>query len=127
MTAVRYVLDERGEPQPEPNMMKWCAWINTAVAADRVRVAFSRTNGAIISTVFLGLRRPEGLFMTIVVGGALNGTGAYYETRADAQAGHLKAVERAEAAPPTEVKEAWRAFEWVVMFHHNLLDVLGVT
>jgi len=126
LLPTHYVLDEHGAPTPEPNLQRWCSWINVAVQADRVRVAFSRINGALVSTVFLGLRRPGGIFMTIVVGGPLHGHGCYYETRAEAERGHALTVERVRAAPDDGHVGKRPELEWVVMFHHNLLDLLGI-
>lgn len=49
----RYVLDAAGVPVPEPDLLKWAAWYgkgkNRVTAQDRL------PNGALVSTIFLGL------------------------------------------------------------------------
>jgi len=48
----RYILNEHGEPVPEPNLERWAEWFQTA---DRRVDRTDLPNGGFISTVFLGL------------------------------------------------------------------------
>ena len=70
----RYILDENGEPAPEPDLMKWARWFEDA---DRTVAATYVDRGGIritISTVFLGMdhnlmgRGPPVLWETMVFG-----------------------------------------------------------
>jgi ribosomal protein S27AE len=45
----RYILNEQGEPVPEPNFLKLAAWMETA----NLHVADETINGVRVSTVFL--------------------------------------------------------------------------
>jgi hypothetical protein len=51
MTLGKYKLDAHGEPIPEPDLLTWAAWLETA---DR-HVALDIIGTTRISTVFLGL------------------------------------------------------------------------
>lgn len=50
----KYILDARGDPIPEPDLLKWAAWIEVNHARKIVRQD-SLPNGTFVSTVFLGL------------------------------------------------------------------------
>jgi len=51
MTSVNYILDERGTPVAEPDLLKWAAWCGNA----NRRVARERIGDCVVSTVFLGI------------------------------------------------------------------------
>jgi hypothetical protein len=101
MSLGKYKLDARGEPIPEPDLMKWADWFETA---DR-RVAKDYVGEVKVSTVFLGLDHNFSgggnpiLWETMVFGGPMN-----YEmtrcggSREQAEAMHQKmlAMVRAE-------------------------------
>jgi hypothetical protein len=103
MRTDRYILDENGDPVPCPDLFDWGAWFE---AADR-HMACTAVNGLLVSTVFLGLDHafhggaPE-LFETMIFPlddeGAVNCRAALdyqerYATRAEAIAGHARAVD----------------------------------
>lgn len=80
------------EPVPEPNLLKWGKWFETA----NRKVRQDEIDGVRISTVFLGLDHSFGegaplLFETMIFGGEHDG----YQTRAsswdEAVGQHLKA------------------------------------
>lgn len=48
----KYILDEKGNPIPEPNLLKWGRWMQTS--EDRF-VARTTVGESVVSTVFLGL------------------------------------------------------------------------
>lgn len=91
----RYILDEKGNPKEEPDLMKWAEWFE---AADRF-VAKTKTWGSEVSTVFIGLDHSFGmgvplLYETMVFGGKLDGEMNRYATKEEAEAGHKEMVER---------------------------------
>ena len=77
----RYILDGK-QPVAEPDLMKWCEWMQTAsrtVRSDTATVKFAgKPVGEVrVSTVFLGLDHSFGegeplLFETMVFGGPLD-------------------------------------------------------
>lgn len=48
----RYILDALGEPVPEPDLLKWARWLETA---DRTVARDELPDGRVVSTVFLSL------------------------------------------------------------------------
>ena len=65
-----YILNEKGNPVEEPDMLKWAKWFETA----NRRVAHEKIGNAEISTVFLGVNHSFGcgkpvLWETMVFGG----------------------------------------------------------
>lgn len=46
-----YILDDEGNPKPEPSLMKWAEWMGKA---DR-RVARTQAQDILVSTIFLGV------------------------------------------------------------------------
>lgn len=100
-----YILDERGEPRLEPDILKWGQWFETA----DLMVARTQIGDAVVSTVFLGIDHNYGggvpvLYETVAFGGALDQDGERYCTRAEAEAGHKALVERvrqSQAQEPT--------------------------
>jgi hypothetical protein len=70
----KYILDDDGNPVPEPDLMRWGRWLRTA---DR-SIASSQFGDVWVSTVFLGLnhRFSEGsplLYETMIFGGEHDG------------------------------------------------------
>lgn len=49
----RYILDDEGNPQPEPDLMKWAEWIEKGGKTRIVKQ--TKVKGHFVSTVFLGL------------------------------------------------------------------------
>jgi hypothetical protein len=95
----KYILDERGNPVLEPDLLTWAKWFETA---DRI-VATTTVGEVKISTVFLSLDHAWGggpplLFETMVFGGALDQEQMRYSTRAEALAGHTEMVKRVDAS-----------------------------
>ena len=107
MKTDKYILNAKGEAVPEPSLIAWAKWIETAdrhIADDGFPLG---ATGLIrVSTVFLGLDHsfgahgPPVLWETMVFGGLLDGEMARYTSKADAQAGHLAMVERVRATLP---------------------------
>lgn len=100
----RYVLDEDGNPRPEPDLLAWGRWFQTA---DR-RIEHDVLGDVRISTVFLGLdhswpraRRPV-LFETMVFGGVHDQSCWRYSTRGAAISGHDQAVALVRDSLPKE-------------------------
>lgn len=95
-----YVLDEHGNPKPEPDLMAWGLWMEhhneeRIVAHDRDEGRNSSEETRIsVSTVFIGVDHswnPNGpplLYETMVFNGELNDTQMRYATREEALAGH---------------------------------------
>jgi hypothetical protein len=113
----RYILNEKNEPMPEPDLMKWAQWFETAER----HVGLDEFPWGCVSTVFLGLDHnfsgmilgeglqddPLGyrpiLWETAVFGGPLDHTMYRYDSWEDALYGHAHAV--AEAKLAFEVSE----------------------
>lgn len=96
----RYILDEAGNPAPEPDLMKWAAWMENG---GRTLANDELSGGVNVSTVFLGLdHRSEGgdpvLWETMIFGGAHDQFQERYISRQDALAGHAKALELAKSS-----------------------------
>lgn len=74
----RYILDEHGEPRPEPDMDRWAQWYEDSIHDLRRRVANDTVEGCRISTVFLALDHsfsddgPPVLWETMIFGGPLD-------------------------------------------------------
>lgn len=99
----RYILDANWRPVPEPNLLKWAKWLETA----NRQVALDKIGGGEISTVFLGLDHnwpsgPPVLWETMVFGGELNHAQARCAgNREQAEAMHAEVVQRVKAAETT--------------------------
>lgn len=102
-----YVLDRDGNPQPEPNLLVWGMWLETA--NEQRRVDFTDVGPAQVSTVFLGLdysfsisgrRRVPILWETMVFwkDHELDLACTRYSSREEAQAGHDAMVTRVRVA-----------------------------
>ena len=91
-----YILDDQGNPVPEPDVLKWGKWFENNT--DKRRVAFDRIGNVQVSTVFLGLDHnwgegPPLLYETMVFyTPRRQGFDIYrYATRDEALAGHERA------------------------------------
>ena len=100
MSNGRYILDAKGNPIPEPDLLKWGRWLETA---DNRRVAHNKTtSGVTVSTVFLGLDHrfgdgPPVLWETMIFGGSHDQYQERYSSLSDAVNGHQKALALATA------------------------------
>jgi hypothetical protein len=101
MGVGKYILDDDGNPVPEPDLLKWVTWMETGIR----RVNMTLTTRGRVSTVFLGLDHrfrflddgPPLLFETMIFGedGHSEWDESYcemYSTREEAQLGHWVAV-----------------------------------
>ncbi len=89
----RYVLDAEGEPHPEPDLLKWGAWFETA---DRV-LKQDWIGSVYVSTVFLGMDHnwvagPPLLWESMAFSDGEDIEQDRYSTRAEAIAGHERMV-----------------------------------
>lgn len=92
----RYVLDEKGEPRLEPNLLVWAQWFEHASDAGLTVVANTELGpkGQHVSTVFLGFDHnffgegPPILYETMVFGGRESGHQRRSRTRAEALVTH---------------------------------------
>jgi hypothetical protein len=99
-----YILDENGEPVLCPNLFEWGAWFESH---DRT-IAYTEVKGLCVSTVFLGLDHNffdggapllfETMIFPLTDDGAVDCRSALdfqerYATRAEAIAGHTRAVD----------------------------------
>lgn len=95
----KFILDADGNPRPEPDLMKWARWIETASRS----VANDRIGDSTVSTVFLALdyqvdTGPPLLWETMVFGGPLNqATDRCAGSREQAEAMHARMVDRVAA------------------------------
>jgi hypothetical protein len=97
----RYVLDEAGNPQLEPNLMTWARWFENS----QNRVVKQDMIGDVkVSTVFLGLNHnfgldgPPVLWETMIFGGEHDDYQDRYTTHEDALKGHQAAIELVRTA-----------------------------
>jgi hypothetical protein len=94
----KYILDGH-TPKPVDDLMEWARQFEKT----NRRVAHTTTKtGAEVSTIFLGLDHAFGsgkplLFETMIFGGAQDGYCDRYATWDEAEAGHVRAVQLAEA------------------------------
>lgn len=93
---------KNGEPERCNDLSAWGRFMSDDAAR---RVGRDEFDGGYVSTVFLGLdhnfsaRGAPLLWETMIFGGPHDGWQDRYTSRADALAGHLKAVEMAQAVP----------------------------
>lgn len=101
-----YVLDDKGEPVIERNLMKWGVWFGTH--NDECQVALDRVGSAVVSTIFMGIDtslrwlRPDAapiLYETMVFGPEESLGGRRYSTRAEALTGHRECVDKLRIDP----------------------------
>ena len=92
-----YILDDAGQPVPEPDPMKWSQWFEQSWPARQV----ARTdldNDVYVSTVFLGLDHQYHdinapiLFETMIFGGEHDQSQWRYHFREQAAAAHERIV-----------------------------------
>jgi len=91
-----YVLDENGNPLPEPNIRRWVNWFSRCNRS----VALDKFGNATVSTVFLGLDHSFGygteplLYETMIFDHEeFGGYQVRYTTREETLKGHAEAVE----------------------------------
>lgn len=113
-----YVLDDAGEPVREPDLITWVVWFETATKEGRKHIADDTVGPYRVSTVFLGLDHrfggegPPVLWETMIFGVPetfvfLGKRRRYrkelgqqrYRSKAEALAGHARAVKYAESLP----------------------------
>lgn len=104
MNIPHYVLNERGEPVVEPDLMKWAAWFEDPLQLEAI-VMVQYVGEARVSTVFLGLnanmfsKGPPMLWETMVFGGPLNGEMTRCAgSREQAMAMHEEMIKRVQLA-----------------------------
>lgn len=91
-----FVLDERGEPVPEPDLEAWTRWFERA---DRSISRTIVTPEITVLTTFRGVVEPDeatgapALFETRVFGGILDGEQVRHRTRTEAVDGHAVLAE----------------------------------
>lgn len=103
-----YILDENGEPQPEPDSLKWAMWYehsHESKGKDNRIVQQDRIGEVLVSTIFLGLDQtfglvpgPPTLWETMIFRGEHDGWQRRYLTRDQALGGHAEAVEMVKAS-----------------------------
>ena len=102
----RYILDEHGEPTPEPDLKKWNSWCQSRPERTDWIVGKTPVGGIVVSTVFLALddihgEGPPMLYETMCRGckddDELCDIQEQYATRDEAVAGHAQIVALVEA------------------------------
>jgi hypothetical protein len=89
-----YLLDAKGEPIAEPDLLTWAK----ALESQNRQVARDEIGDVRVSTVFLGLDHSFGLdgppilWETMIFGGPHDQYQERYSTRANAIAGHARAL-----------------------------------
>jgi hypothetical protein len=103
MKVGRYILNEKGQPRPEPDLLTWAHWMES----NSLRVASDAINEVRVSTVFLGLDYswnlgPPILWETMVFGGEMNQAQTRCAgSREQAEAMHAEMVEKVKAGATT--------------------------
>lgn len=102
-----YILDEQGQPVPEPDVVRWSRWFHSTQDPNGPRrVALFLQDGIRISTVFLGIDHrmgtggPPVLWETLVTGGEHDEHIERYTSREAALAGHERWVAKAKGDAP---------------------------
>lgn len=88
-----FILDEQGQPKPEPDKAKWDKWFETA----HRRVAFDKIGVSQVSTIFLAYGQTDdpAFWETAVLGGKYGGIkDRCAGSREQALAMHERMVER---------------------------------
>lgn len=113
-----YILDEDGNPIPEPDVLAWGRWVQENL--DRKIIEQTRIPGdVLVSTVFLGIDHGFGfgwddvpapvLWETMIFGGPHDMYQKRYVSHAQAVEGHGEAVALAQSA----VADPWR-IAWMI-------------
>lgn len=95
-TTGKYILDKKGNPKEETDLIVWAKWFETA---DR-KVKEDWINGVRISTIFLGLdhnfygKGKPTLYETMVFGGKFDGEQMRYSTKKEAEKGHKEMIKK---------------------------------
>lgn len=98
----RYILDEGGTPQIEPDLRKWAEWFDSFDC----QIVRHKIGDVEISTVFLGLDHQYGdgpplLYETMIFGGPLDcEMRRRYATEDEARKGHCELVDKVSAMAP---------------------------
>lgn len=91
----RYILDEQGNPVPEPDLLKWAKWFEEA--GEKRRIAHDVKGECSVSTVFIGLDHSFGgkspLLYETMVFGSKEDIQERYATKEEALAGHKRILE----------------------------------
>lgn len=101
MSFGKYILDDDGNPQLEPDLIKWAMWFEKNL--DGRRVAVTEIGEVKVSTVFLALdhgwgQGPPVLWETMVFGGEMDQEmNRCPGSREQAEAMHQDMVERVKA------------------------------
>jgi hypothetical protein len=92
----QYILDDAGEPVPEPDILKWGRWME---GVERLLIRTELAPNITVSTVFLGLDHGHGrgnnlpiLWETMIFGGPHTDYQERYTSREAALVGHEMAV-----------------------------------
>jgi hypothetical protein len=92
----KYILDQNGDPVPEPDLMKWAEWFERT---DRHLAEDNLANGVQVSTVFLGVdhawvheNSQPVLWETMIFGGEHDQYQRRYTSKKDAAEGHAHAI-----------------------------------
>ena len=98
----KYILDEKGNTIPEPDLLKWASWFEEN--RDKKRVKADNIGKARISTVFLGIDHSFGegkpiLWETMIFGGEHDDYQKRYTSREEALEGHQKALDLVKETP----------------------------
>lgn len=130
-TTGKYILDEYGNPVPEPDLYKWAMWLehsHLSSGKDNRIVQQDFIDGIKISTVFLGLDQnllglrgqgPPILWETMIFGGLHDCYMARYTSREEAVLGHAEALQMIEAAAK-DVRELDRMLALEGSWHTKL-------
>lgn len=96
-----YTLDANGAPQPASDILAWGRWFERHAR----QIAHDFEGPARVSTVFLGLDHryfgegPPLLWETMIFGGRHDQWQERYTTRAEAEAGHARALAMVKETP----------------------------
>lgn len=90
----KFILDDNGNPVPEPNLTKWSSWMQSCSR----QIGLNYIGVSMVSTVFLGLDHNFAggapiLFETMIFGGPNDGFQERYFTRQEAIDGHDRAAD----------------------------------
>jgi hypothetical protein len=96
-----YILDEQGNPVPEPDSARWSNWFENS--HNRILKRDYLPDDILVCTVFLGIdhnlcgRGPPVLWETMILGGPHDQYQRRYSSREAALAGHDAAVKLASS------------------------------